>query len=143
MIENNKWDEHIEKNIIANFRTSGETGFRGNALTTEKIDKTTWQTLMQGQLENPAPHYESWLWATYLWYYDKTHYQPLLDKAKKAIEITMSAYPENWIWTNGIQQERARMILPLAWLVRIEDTRQHRQWLNQVCDDLLQHQVEC
>ncbi len=35
------------------------------------------------------------------------------------------------------------MILPLAWLVRVEDTQQHRQWLNQVCDDLLKHQVVC
>ena len=33
----------------------------------------------------------------------------------------MKAYPEEWHWTNGLQQERARMILPLAWLLRVED----------------------
>lgn len=142
MMENNKWNMQILELILANFRTSGRNGFRGGALIGKGIDKKTWQTLMQGEFENIAPHYESWLWATYLWLYDKTGYQPLLVKAKNAIEITMTNYPKNWTWTNGIQQERARMILPLAWLVRIEDTKQHRDWLNTICDDLLKYQVE-
>jgi hypothetical protein len=107
------------------------------------IDQTTWQRLMDRDLENIAPHYESWLWATYIWLYDKTGYKPLLDKAKKAIKITMVNYPGNWTWTNGLQQERARMILPLAWLVRVEDTEQNREWLYKVCDDLLKNQVTC
>ncbi|MFT4567935.1 MAG: hypothetical protein ACI9FN_002903 [Saprospiraceae bacterium] len=142
MMGNNKWDTQILELILANFRTSGENGFRRNALNGSDIDKKTWQVLMQGQFENIAPHYESWLWANYLWLYDKTGYKPLLNKAKKAIEITMAGYPDKWIWTNGIQQERARMILPLAWLVRAEDSKQHRKWLNQICDELLKYQVE-
>lgn len=136
-----KWNTQILELILANFRTSGETGFRSNAMNGSDIDEKTWQTLMKGQIVNPAPHFESWLWANYLWLYDKTGYQPLLEKAKTAIEITMANYPENWIWTNGIQQERARMILPLAWLVRAEDTKQHREWLGMICDDLLKNQV--
>lgn len=140
-IKKDKWDTQILELILANFRTSGEKGFRGNALNGSDIDQKTWQMLMKGRLENPAPHYESWLWATYLWLYDKTGYQPLLDKAKRAIEITMNNYPDRWIWTNGIQQERARMILPLAWLVRVEDNQQHRDWLSRVCDDLLKNQL--
>jgi hypothetical protein len=142
-LDNHQWDKQIAVMILANFRTSGSKGFRGNALNGEDIDQTNWQTLMEAPLVNPAPHYESWLWATYLWLYDKTGYRPLLDKARKAIEITMGSYPDNWIWTNGIQQERARMILPLAWLVRVEDKHQHRAWLRQICDDLLTHQVAC
>lgn len=142
MMGNNKWDTQILELILANFRTSGENGFRNNALNGSDIDKKTWQVLMEGQFDNIAPHYESWLWANYLWLYDKTGYKPLLNKAKKAIEITMAGYPDKWIWTNGIQQERARMILPLAWLVRAEDTKQHRKWLNQICDELLKYQVE-
>ncbi len=140
---NPKWDKQILELILANFRTSGEKGFRSGALMGNNIDQTTWQVLMERDLENIAPHYESWLWATYLWLYDKTAYQPLLDKAKKAIEITMANYPSNWKWTNGLQQERARMILPLAWLVRAEDTPKHRDWLSIICDDLLKHQVSC
>ncbi len=143
LLENNKWDKQILEMILANFRTAGEKGFRKNALNGDYIDETTWQVLMKGQFENPAPHYESWLWATYLWLYDKTGYKPILDRAKKAIEITMANYPDNWLWANGIQQERARMILPLAWLVRVEDTKQSRKWLNTVCNDLLKNQAAC
>ena len=139
---NPKWDKQILELILANFRTSGKKGFRTGALMGSDIDQITWQVLMERDLENIAPHYESWLWATYLWLYDKTGYKPLLDKAKKAIEITMNNYPANWKWTNGLQQERARMILPLAWLVRAEDTQQHRDWLNLICDDLLKYQVD-
>lgn len=139
---NPKWDKQILELILANFRTSGYKGFRKGALNGKDIDQTTWQVLMERDLENIAPHYESWIWATYLWLYDKTGYTPLLDKAKRAISITMENYPANWLWTNGLQQERARMILPLAWLVRAEDTKQHRDWLHLICDDLLEHQVD-
>ena len=55
----------------------------------------------------------------------------------------MEAYPENWGWTNGIQQERARMILPLAWLVRVEDTEEHRMWLDTMVQEVLKNQMEC
>lgn len=142
MMENPKWDTQILELILANFRTSGANGFRGGALNGWDIEEKTWPTLMQGAFENIAPHYESWLWAIYLWLYDKTGYRSLLVKAKKAIKITMTNYPDNWKWTNGIQQERARMILPLAWLVRVEDTAEHRDWLYTICDDLLSYQVE-
>lgn len=143
MLENDKWDQQLAELIVANFRTSGYKGFRSGALMGDFINQTGWQTLMERDLEHIAPHYESWLWATYLWLYDKTNYKPLLEKAKRAIAITMDNYPENWTWTNGIQQERARMILPLAWLVRVEDTQKHRDWLNLICDALLENQVAC
>ena len=54
----------------------------------------------------------------------------------------MDKYPEEWHWTNGIQQERARMILPLAWLVKVEDTPEHREWLDRIVSKLLENQVE-
>ena len=54
--------------------------------------------------------------------------------------MTMEAYPDKWEWTNGIQQERAKMLLPLSWLLRIEDTPEHRGWLRIIANDLLQDQ---
>lgn len=132
------WDRYIAECILANFRTAGKNGFRGGKLSDAGIIKAGLPAIQENQLINPHPHYESWIWATYLWLYDKTGYRPLLDKAKKAISITMEAYP-NWKWTNGIQQERARMILPLAWLIRVEDTPQHRQWLDLIAGKLLEN----
>lgn len=35
------------------------------------------------------------------------------------------------------------MILPLAWLVRIENTPEHRKWLNEVVSGMLKYQAPC
>lgn len=143
LLNEDQWNRRILELILANFRTSGKNGFRGNSLREPSIEDISWQRMMEKDLINPAPHYESWLWALYIWLYHKTGYLPLLEKAKRAISITMEKYPGGWIWTNGIQQERARLILPLSWLLRVEDTPVHRNWLNLICHDLLQNQVEC
>ena len=29
--------------------------------------------------------------------------------------MTMKQYPNGWRWTNGLAQEKARILLPLAW----------------------------
>lgn len=138
-----RWHREIIQAIVANFRTTGKEGFRGNRLQDSDIRKNGWAYYGNRDLISPHPHYESWLWACYLWLYNKTGYRPLLDKVRKAITITMNAYPQDWLWTNGIQQERARMVLPLAWLVRVENTPEHRKWLDMVVSDLLKNQVAC
>ncbi|MBB6498845.1 hypothetical protein [Pedobacter cryoconitis] len=135
-----KWNKEIAEAIMGNFRTTGKQGFRGICLDEKDIQKLGWKHFWDSDLVNPHPHLESWIWACYLWLYDKTGYEPLLTKTKNAIRMTMEAYPGNWKWTNGIEQERARMVLPLAWLVRVEDTQEHRQWLDRVVSDLLKNQ---
>ncbi len=134
------WNKRIIETILTNFRVSSKEGFIGNRLTENELLNNGWEHYNKRTFISPHPHFESWIWACYLWLYDKTGYEPLLKKAKKAIEITMNAYPKLWKWTNGIQQERARMILPLAWLVRVEDIPEHREWLNYMVDELLRFQ---
>lgn len=143
LMDNQRWNRHIVENILGNLRTCSKQGFQGNALEQRDIQRNGWRYYNDRDFTNPHPHFESWMWACYLWLYDKTGYRPLLDKAKEGIRITMEAYPDGWLSQNGIQQERARMILPLAWLVRVEDTPQHRQWLDTVVSKLLESQVEC
>ena len=135
-----KWNKELVENIMANFRTTGREGFRGNEIHEDELQKEGWRHFQERSLISPHPHYESWMWACYLWLYEQTRYAPLLEKTKNAIRLTMEAYPDKWLWTNGIQQERARMILPLAWLVRIEDTQEHRHWLDEVVTKLLESQ---
>jgi hypothetical protein len=137
-LKDDRWNQYIAEAILANFRTTGKNGFRGPRLEDSHLAKEGLKALRERDLVNVHPHFESWMWACYLWLYDKTGYKPLLDQTKKAIAISMQQYP-NWKWTNGIQQERARMILPLAWLVRVEDTPQHRQWLQTVAGRLLEN----
>lgn len=137
-LKDGSWDKYIAEAIIANFRTTGKNGFRGERLDETKLIQAGLQAINDNDMVNPHPHFEAWMWACYLWLYDKTGYQPFLDQSKKAIALTMEKYP-SWKWTNGIQQERARMILPLAWLVRVEDTPKHRQWLALIADRLLEN----
>ena len=45
-----------------------------------------------------------------------------------------------WHCSNGIAMQRARIILPLAFLVRANDTAEHRQWLQTAVDGFLTRQ---
>jgi len=141
-MDNQRWNKFIVENILANLRTCSKQGFQGNALNQEQIEEKGWKYYNERDFINPHPHFEAWMWACYLWLYDKTNYKPLLEKAKTGIRIMMENYPDKWHTQNGIQQERAKMILPLSWLVRIEDTEEHRQWLDKVVRKLLEGQVE-
>jgi hypothetical protein len=135
-----RWDESVLRCMLGNYRTTGKLGFRGGRLDEEPLQKNGWRHYFEAERINYAPHYESYLWACFLWAYHKTGYKPFKDRTLNAIRMTMKAYPHEWRWTNGIQQERARMLLPLAWLVRVEDTAEHRGWLSRIAEELLAFQ---
>lgn len=137
-----QWDQEMAAAILGNFRTTGKEGFRGERLEEKDIIKNGWQFYSNRSLIHPSPHFESWMWALYLWLYNKTHYEPLLTKTKNAIRVTMESYPNDWRWGSSMQTQRARMILPLAWLVRVEDTPEHRQWLDKMVTEIMKYQDE-
>ncbi len=138
-----RWDRPLLRCILANFRTCGRHGFRGNALREQGLASRGWRAFYDAATVNYAPHYEAYLWACYLWAYRHTGWKPLLERARTALRMTVAAYPDQWRWTNGIQQERARMLLPLAWLVRVEDTPEHRRWLRKMATEMLADQEAC
>jgi len=140
LTHSNRWDEAMLKCLLGNLRTTGQYGFRTDRIDMPDLTANGWQHYFQAAPINYAPHFEAYLWACYLWAYRHTGHALFLQRAKTAIEMTMKAYPQQWRWTNGIAQERARMLLPLAWLVRLEDTPEHRRWLRQVAEDLLSRQ---
>jgi len=142
ILGNHKWDERIARAIEANFRTTGRNGFRSDRLEDKDIQANGLDFYQKREINNPHPHFESWLWACYLLYYQLTGKREYYDLAEKGIRITMNVYPD-WKWSNGIQQERARMILPLAWLCRVSPTVEHREWLQTMVDELLRNQVAC
>lgn len=139
----NRWDATIARCILGNFRTSGVNGFRGDALGESDIDRLGWQHFFGAQTVNMAPHFEAYMWACYLWLYSKTGYKPLLKRSEAAIERTMASGENAWTWTNGLQQERARMLLPLAWLVRVDDSAKHRAWLKDMLQKVVGYQDAC
>jgi hypothetical protein len=136
-----RWDERVLRCLLANLRTTGRQGFRRPKLRDPEsfADGRGWRFYRDSDFVDYAPHYQAYLWACYLWGYAATGYDGFLQSAKQAIRLTMEAYPDKWKWTNGLTQEIARMLLPLAFLVRVEDTAEHRGWLNRMIDELLAH----
>ena len=142
LLKTDRWDELVLRCLLANLRTTGKLGFRENRVDQKQLRERGWRSYYEAETISYAPHYQAYLWAAFLWAYDKTRYSGFLEKAKTAVGMTMAAYPEKWVWTNGIQQERARMLLPLAWLVRVEDSPEHHQWLKRMAEALLALQDE-
>jgi len=138
LVDEPRWNDTVARCIVANFRTSGIDGYREPCVNEEHLRRRGWKSYREGDYVRYSPHYESWLWACFLWAYDKTGYTPFLDKSKTAIRKLMEAYPDRWYWViRSSQIERARALLPLAWLVRVEDTPEHRRWLRTVASDLV------
>jgi len=127
-----RWNEYIVRGVLANFRTSGIYGFRPANISGKDLEEKGWEYYYNSGFIFCNPHMESYLWATWLWLYSKTGYKPLFEKARRGIEKMMETYPDWRLEANRYEQERCRMLLPLAWLVRVEDTPQHRKWLDEI-----------
>ena len=152
LLGDDRWDEHVLRCLLANLRTSGRCGFRERSIWTPSPeypqswtfpDGCSWEHLRDCDSVDYSPHYQAYLWAANLWAYALTDWEGFLINTKTAIRMTMEAYPDQWRWTNGMTQEMARMLLPLAFLVRVEDTPEHRQWLYRVASDLLVRMQPC
>lgn len=143
LTDEDRWDEGIMLCILANLRTTGPNGFRPSRIDMEPLEQNGWQHYYKTPCYHPSGHYQAYLWACYLWAYDKTGDKIFLDTAKRGISAFMAAYPDGVRWTNGLAQERARILLPLAWLVRVENTSENRKLLDRAIDGLLSIQAPC
>ncbi|RIK72747.1 MAG: hypothetical protein DCC67_18800 [Planctomycetota bacterium] len=140
-LESDRWDASVLRAMYANLRTTGKLGFRGDRIDMPQLEQQGWRAFAERETINYSPSFEAYLWACYLWTHAQTGEPEFLQKAKTGIRMTMEVYPEGWRW--GDHLDRSRMLLALAWLVRVEDTPLHRRWLTQVASDLLQHQQPC
>lgn len=137
-----RWDEALALCMLANIRTTARTGFRPSRIDVGPLTDNGWLHYFNGNTVYMAPHFEAYLWACFLWAYHHTGDELLYERTIRAIRQTMQNYPDGWRWTNGLAQEKARMLLPLAWLVRVKDTDEHRQWLRTVAEGLIELQHE-
>jgi len=138
-----RYNHRILNILLGNLRVSGVFGFQPDRIDQGPLVKAGWEHFFTNENTSYSPHYQANMWACYLWAYKQTGFDLFLERAKTAIKMTMAAYPDKWKWTNGIQQERAKMVLPLAWLVRVDDTPVHREWLHRIASDLLARQDVC
>jgi hypothetical protein len=141
-MKSDRWDVNVCRALHANLRTTGKLGFRGDRIDIAPLEQQGWKAYHEASPVNAAPHFESYLWACYLWAYAHTGEPEFLQKTDTAIRLTMEAYgKKQWRWMDSI--ERARMLLCLSWLVRVDDTPDHRQWLATIANDLLDAQQSC
>jgi hypothetical protein len=143
LLDDDQWDNRVLQVILANYRTTGKYGLREDAISSTSLEKYGWQHYFNQSNMTIAPFPAAQLLALNLIAYKTTGYQPFLDKTKMALKLLMEAYPDRWRFYNGMQQDRARMLLPLAWLVRVDDTPEHRHWLTYMTKEFIKHQDEC
>lgn len=138
LLKDARWDEATARCVLANFRTTGVYGFRPSCVEENALQKQGWQAYWKRRHQHYSPHYQAWIWACYLWAYQQTRFEPLLGRTKTGMQMLMRAYPGKWDWClRSGTIERSRLLLPLAWLVRAEDTPAHRRWLRQIAEDLV------
>ncbi|HEX8525108.1 MAG TPA: hypothetical protein VF669_22845 [Tepidisphaeraceae bacterium] len=140
-LKDERWNASVLRSLLANLRTTGKLGFRGDRVDVPALEQNGWRHFHDAETVNYAPHFEAALWACNLWAYARTGEKEFLEKTRTAIRMTMAAYPKQWRWGDNI--ERARMLHALAWLVRVEDTAEHRTWLKTIATDLLNDQDTC
>ena len=141
LLKDGRWDNPMLRCLMANFRTTGALGFRGDRIDMPDLERRGWQAYYHGEPVNTSPHFESYLWACYLRAYEWTGYRPFLDRTLTGIRRMMAAYPTGW--RLGLNLERARMLLCLSWLVRVDDSKETRGWLHEIAADLLAGQQPC
>lgn len=133
-----RWMDAILRCILANLRLTGTRGHRRRCLEQSELEAHGWAYFAQEAHVENTMHMQGWLPACYLWAYARTGFAPLLERSQSAFRTLMAAYPGKWEWVNGSGSlELARALLPLAWLVRVQDTPEHRGWLHRVAMDLL------
>ncbi len=143
LFKEKRWQGPVMQCLLGDLRTTGRLGFRDDRIDLGPLTRLGWRYFFDQSNTSFSPHYQSYLWACYLWGWHKTGFPLFQRRAENAIRMTMEAYPDRWEWTNGMQQERARMLLPLSWLVRVDDTPEHRSWLKRMATDLLALQDAC
>lgn len=81
-----------------------------------------------------SQYYQSEARAANLWGYAVSGNASLfLDRAAAGLAHSMDAwYAQSWSCSIGLTAEAARMILPLAWLLRVKDSARARGWLHDV-----------
>lgn len=134
-LDSDQWDEPLLRALLANLRTTGKLGFRGDRIDMPDLERNGWKHYHDAETVNNCPHFEAYNWACFLWAYRHTGRQEFLDKTKNAIRMTMQAFPDQWRWNDNT--ERARMLLPLAWLVRVDEDPESRKWLRLIVEEFL------
>ena len=136
-LRTDRFDERLAQQLLAMMRLTGRKGFAVPHIDLSALSGGGWERHFKGFSEDLSPHYQAYMQACFLWAAKATGFPLFRERAAKGIRRMMEVYPQGWTATNDqFNQERARMLLALAWLVRMDDTPEHREWLRRVATDL-------
>jgi hypothetical protein len=143
-LKSDRWNDRLAECLLANLRLTGRRGFLPDRINEDELEKSGWRPFAESDAVSYSPHYQAYMWACFLRASASGGNPRFLQSAKRGIEQMMAAYPQRWNYTNAsISLEQARFLLALAWLVRVEDTPEHRGWLRRIATDLLKKQDAC
>lgn len=116
-------------------RTTGPNGLRVPSLQQPEhfTGNRTWQNYHNNTYPECRPHYQAWHWALNCQLYALSGDRRFLDSAIAAMETANKCFPD-FYWQNGATGDWCRILLPYAMLVEVDDTPEHRQWLEKVAD---------
>ena len=146
LLRTQSWKKRLLYHLFAAARTTGRKGYRPSSVALSSLQHSGWAPLFESQRVPGQigavyqPHYGGYPTALNCWAGSYTTLHPLFSAPCLGwCEGYMAGYVAgNWTWNESMSNEQARMLLPLAWLVRANPTiAKYRGWLKRVATDLI------
>ncbi len=140
LLADERYAESVLRLAYSLWRTTGENGLREPSLFQPRsfTGGRTWKYYHGRKFDECRPHYQAWHWAFDLQMYVLSGDRRFRDHAVAALTRAIGQFPD-FLWQNGATGDWARLLLPFAMLVEVEDTPEHRAWLDKVCTQFIDH----
>jgi hypothetical protein len=148
-----RWDESLMRLFLGNVRLMNAAGYFQTSGVAKFFIQKGWQTFFNDTSHNENNYYQSAGRAMMLLAHALSGDQSGLffNRTRAGLQGTMAAFHgqdtgakfsgnKKWVCQVGLTSEAARVLLPLSWLVRLDDTAEHRRWVNQIAAILLERQ---
>jgi len=128
LLNASEYDSQFVETALALLRTTGTDGFRPSTLHFTDLESGGWQRYFNGpqMAKEINPHFIAQMWALFLVFYEITGIELFKTQALKGINLYMTDVWPKIYATESITEEQIRLMLPLAWRVRVEDTPSNR-----------------
>ena len=135
LLENPKHARKLLQLGYSLLRTTGSNGLRTPSLVQPEHfqNNKTWMYYRENNYEKCHPHYQAWHWALNCQLYKLSGDKDFLESAIAALQEANKVFPD-FYWQNGATGDWCRILLPYAMLVEVDDTPEHRAWLERVAD---------
>ena len=129
-------DDQLTTLALALLRTTGTDGFRPANINGGALESGGWRQFFERphRIASDNPHFIAQMWALFFAAYRVTGISLFRQQALKGLGtyMTESFDPGKVFATESITEELSRLMLPLAWRIRVQDTPANRDDLRRV-----------